>query len=66
MLYRSTIKGNDNAAYDICEAMMRRGLLAKQTHGNVIRFAPPLCITEEQLLECCDIIALSLEEYSKQ
>ncbi len=43
-------------AYDICYKMMRQGLLAKQTHGNVIRFAPPLVITKDQLHECCDII----------
>lgn len=59
-------KGNDNAAYDICKIMMQNGLLAKQTHGNVIRFAPPLCITEEQLMECCDIINRSIEEYAKK
>ncbi len=57
---------NENAAYEICLAMMRKGLLAKQTHGNVIRFAPPLCITEEQLMECCEIIKAALEDYTSQ
>jgi ornithine--oxo-acid transaminase len=35
---------------------MKNGLLAKPTHGNIIRLAPPLVITEEQLHHCCDII----------
>lgn len=43
-------------AWNICVALMKSGLLAKPTHGNIIRLAPPLVITEEQLHECCDII----------
>ncbi len=43
-------------AWDICLAMAEKGLLAKPTHGNIIRFAPPLVMTEDQLHECCDII----------
>ncbi len=43
-------------AWDICVALKDNGLLAKPTHGNVIRFAPPLVMTEEQLYECVDII----------
>lgn len=43
-------------AWDVCVALKDRGLLAKPTHGDIIRFAPPLVISEEQLLECCDII----------
>ena len=43
-------------AWNICVAMKDNGLIAKPTHGNIIRFAPPLVITEEQLNECCDII----------
>jgi len=43
-------------AWDVCVALMGKGLLAKPTHGDIIRFAPPLVITEEQLQECCDII----------
>jgi ornithine--oxo-acid transaminase len=39
---------------------MEEGLLAKPTHGDKIRFAPPLCITEEQVAECVDIIGKSL------
>jgi ornithine--oxo-acid transaminase len=51
---------NDNedshAAWDICLKMAEMGLLAKPTHGNIIRFAPPLCINESQLLEAISII----------
>lgn len=43
-------------AWNICLKMAENGLLAKPTHGNIIRFAPPLTMTEEQLHECCDII----------
>ncbi len=50
-------------AWNICLKMAEKGLLAKPTHGNIIRFAPPLVITEEQLLECCDIIANTVLEF---
>ena len=40
------------------------GLLAKPTHGDIIRFAPPLVITEEQLMECMRIIALSVRQFA--
>lgn len=43
-------------AWDICLALKDNGLLAKPTHGHIIRFAPPLVINEAQLSECCDII----------
>ena len=43
-------------AWDVCVALKDKGLLAKPTHGDIIRFAPPLVMTEEQLQECCDII----------
>ena len=43
-------------AWDVCVSLMERGVLAKPTHGDIIRFAPPLVITEEQLHEACDII----------
>jgi ornithine--oxo-acid transaminase len=43
-------------AWDVCVSLMENGLLAKPTHGDIIRFAPPLVITEEQLHEACDII----------
>ncbi len=43
-------------AWNICLAMAENGLLAKPTHGNIIRFAPPLVMTEEQMNDCCSII----------
>ncbi|MCS6967407.1 MAG: ornithine--oxo-acid transaminase [Cytophagales bacterium] len=45
-----------DTAWNLCLAMKERGLLAKPTHGNIIRLAPPLVITEEELHQCCDII----------
>ncbi len=47
---------DSGTAWNICLQLKENGLLAKPTHGNIIRFAPPLVITEEQLHECCDII----------
>ena len=44
-------------AWDVCVTLMERGVLAKPTHGDIIRFAPPLVITEEQLHAACDVIA---------
>lgn len=43
-------------AWDICIKLAERGLLAKPTHGNIIRFAPPLVINDQQMTECCTII----------
>lgn len=51
---------NPEAAWDLCMELMRNGLLAKPTHGDKIRFAPPLIITAEQVEECVDIIGRSL------
>lgn len=50
-------------AWNICVALKENGLLAKPTHGNIIRFAPPLVITEDQIHECCDIIEKTIMEY---
>ena len=47
---------DSKTAWNICVALKENGLLAKPTHGNIIRFAPPLVMTEEQLHACCDII----------
>ena len=47
---------NKKDAWDVCIELMKNGLLAKPTHGDIIRFAPPLIITEEQLMECVAII----------
>lgn len=52
---------NKDAAWELCVTMMHNGLLAKPTHGDKIRFAPPLVITREQVLECVGIIADSLK-----
>jgi len=50
-------------AWNICIALRDNGLLAKPTHGNIIRFAPPLVMTEEELHQCCDIIEKTVLEY---
>ena len=50
-------------AWNICLRLRDNGLLAKPTHGNIIRFAPPLVITEEQLMDCISIIKKTLGEF---
>ncbi len=50
-------------AWNICVALKENGLLAKPTHGNIIRFAPPLVMNKEQLLECVDIITKTLSDF---
>ena len=52
-----------STAWDICVKLAEAGLLAKPTHGNIIRFAPPLVMTEEQLHECVDIIESVVATY---
>jgi len=52
-------------AWNICVRLKENGLLAKPTHGNIIRFAPPLVITEEQLLDCVSIIIKTLKEFEE-
>jgi ornithine--oxo-acid transaminase len=54
-----------STAWDLCVAMKDNGLLAKPTHGNIIRFAPPLVMTEEQLLTCVSIIEKTFLNYKK-
>jgi len=60
---------NDNpeskTAWNICVSLRDNGLLAKPTHGNIIRFAPPLVMTEEELHQCCDIIEKTILEFKK-
>ncbi|HEY9364271.1 MAG TPA: ornithine--oxo-acid transaminase [Chitinophagaceae bacterium] len=51
---------NKDAAWDLCLALKENGLIAKPTHGDRIRFAPPLVINEQQIKECVDIIKRSL------
>ncbi|HEY8397513.1 MAG TPA: ornithine--oxo-acid transaminase [Flavihumibacter sp.] len=53
---------NPDAAWELCLRLMENGLLAKPTHGDKIRFAPPLIITKEQLLEAVEIIRTSLKQ----
>ena len=53
------------SAWDICMKMKDNGLLAKPTHGDIIRFAPPLVMNEEQLMECVDIIRRSILAFDK-
>jgi ornithine--oxo-acid transaminase len=50
-------------AWDVCVAMKENGLLAKPTHDHIIRFAPPLVITREELTEAVEIIQKTLAEF---
>ncbi len=54
-----------NAAWNICVQLKENGLLAKPTHGNIIRFAPPLVINKEQLLDCISIIKETISNFKK-
>ena len=54
-----------DTAWNICLELRDNGLLAKPTHGNIIRFAPPLVMTEEQLLNCVSIIIKTLKQFEK-
>nr|WP_294938777.1 ornithine--oxo-acid transaminase [uncultured Flavobacterium sp.] len=54
-----------DTAWNICIALRDNGLLAKPTHGNIIRFAPPLVMNEEQLLDCVRIIKETLQQFEK-
>lgn len=54
-----------STAWNICVALKENGLLAKPTHGNIIRFAPPLVMTEEEIHQCCDIIEKTIMNFTK-
>ena len=54
-----------STAWDICMKLRDNGLLAKPTHGNIIRFAPPLVMNEEQLMDCVSIIKNTITEFKK-
>ncbi|WP_297868934.1 ornithine--oxo-acid transaminase [uncultured Flavobacterium sp.] len=54
-----------DTAWNICVRLAENGLLAKPTHGNIIRFAPPLVMNEEQLRDCVSIIITTLKEFEK-
>ncbi len=56
---------DSSTAWDICMKLRDNGLLAKPTHGNIIRFAPPLVINEEQLTDCIGIIKKTITEFKK-
>lgn len=56
---------DSSTAWDICMAMKANGLLAKPTHGNIIRFAPPLVMTKDELLDCISIISKTIKEFEK-
>ena len=56
---------DSDTAWNICLRLRDNGLLAKPTHGNIIRFAPPLVMNEEQLLDCVRIITETLKEFEK-
>jgi ornithine--oxo-acid transaminase len=55
---------NGKTAWDVCVALKENGLLAKPTHEHIIRFAPPLVITEEQLMECVEIISRTIRQFT--
>lgn len=57
---------DSETAWNICLALRDNGLLAKPTHGNIIRFAPPLVMTEEQLQDCVSIITKTLKQFESQ
>ncbi|WKK64770.1 ornithine--oxo-acid transaminase [Lutimonas zeaxanthinifaciens] len=59
-------KEDSDLAWNICVKLKENGLLAKPTHGNIIRFAPPLVMTEEQLMDCVDIIKKTLDSMIQQ
>jgi ornithine--oxo-acid transaminase len=54
---------SEKTAWDVCLKLAENGLLAKPTHGNIIRFAPPLVITEAEIIECCNIIRTTILFY---
>ena len=54
---------DSSTAWDICIKLRDNGLLAKPTHGNIIRFAPPLVMNKEQLLDCVEIIKKTISEF---
>ena len=54
---------DSSTAWNLCVKMKENGLLAKPTHGNIIRFAPPLVITKEQLDSCIDIITKTISNF---
>lgn len=67
LLNAIVIKETDSVnAWNICLALKENGLLAKPTHGNIIRLAPPLVISKDQLLDCIDIIAQTILSFQNK
>ena len=56
---------DSDTAWNICLALRDNGLLAKPTHGNIIRFAPPLVMTKDELMDCVSIIIKTLKQFEK-
>ena len=54
---------DSDTAWNICLKLRDNGLLAKPTHGNIIRFAPPLVMSEDQLIDCVNIIIKTLKDF---
>lgn len=61
---RTAADGSPKTAWELCLLLRDNGLLAKPTHGDIIRFAPPLVITGEQLMECVNIIRTSVRQFA--
>jgi ornithine--oxo-acid transaminase len=57
---------DSDTAWNICMKLRDNGLLAKPTHGNIIRFAPPLVIKKDELLDCVSIITRTLKEFESK
>ncbi len=56
---------DSSTAWDICMLLKENGLLAKPTHGNIIRFAPPLVMTKDEMLDCVSIISKTIKQFEK-
>jgi ornithine--oxo-acid transaminase len=56
---------DSSTAWDICMGLKENGLLAKPTHGNIIRFAPPLVMTKDEMLDCLSIISKTIKQFEK-
>ncbi len=61
---RTAADGSPKTAWELCLLLRDNGLLAKPTHGDIIRFAPPLVITEDQVMEAVNIIGLSVRQFA--
>ena len=57
---------DSDTAWNICLKLRDNGLLAKPTHGNIIRFAPPLVMSEDQLIDCVNIIIKTLKSFDSK